>query len=561
MQAILKGSRIHVSGAGKHSPHFAGIPAARFDKKNLTWTYPASPIAAVRISQAAKQIGEDITLDPSMGPLVTEWHNMKGDLVWKGDKGIKAAENALAVTNPYHTDTVPRPYQVCAGAFIANKRAFYLAMKMGTGKTIVAINRLLENPVEKVLVLCPKQVVDVWPVEFEKHKPSHLYHIVPLTMGSGKKKLEALEFHMDVATTRKQPLMIIVNYEAFIRDPLMSAILKMKWDVVIADEGHRLKSAGGITSRTAAKLKADVRGILSGTPLPNDRRDAYGQFRFLDPAAFGTSVAKFRSRFCEMGGFNNYQVVGWRNEEQFNKILDLYTFRVDEDVLNLPDVINMHRYSPLTAKARKIYDKLEKHFVAEIEGGEVTASNALAKTMKLREICCGFIFDDEHKLVHIHEERKKALKSILEDLPQDEKVVVFCEFRDDLDSIREVAQSLDRNYGEVSGRTNDLVRAAYPDHVSVLGVVPSSGGLGVDCTASHYCIFYSASFNGADHEQAKARLHRSGQSNQVTYIYLVAPDTIEVVVYNALKTKADVTQAIMDYVKHGRSQYVASSTG
>jgi len=554
MKAEIIGHRIVLHGPPKYSPSFSSIPGSRWDKRYGHWTYAISPISAVRISQAAHEIGEAVELHPSMERLVAEWQNLKQDLIWKTAKGKEAAERALQAGNVFQTSTTPWVHQVCAGAFIEYKKAWYLGMRMRTGKTLVAIERLLSHPVQSCLILCPKSVIDVWAAELDKHAPTHPYQIIPLSMSGGKKKTETLLFQREIAELKSKPYIVIVNYDAMIREPLKEVLLKHKWGMVIADEGHKLKSAGGVTSKTAARLQADSKGILSGTPFSNGRMDAFGQFRFIDPAAFGTSIVKFRSRYCEMGGYGNYEVVGWKNIESFNKIIDLYMFRVDEDVLNLPPIVHMYRHAPLTRRAEAIYKKLERHFITSLDDGtKINAVNVLSKAMKLREICSGFVFDEDGNVKLIHEERKKALKQLLIELDPSEKITVFCEFTNDLDSIREVAESVNRTYGEVSGRRNDLVRGVYPQDVTVLGVNPKSGGVGVDCSASRYCVFYTVSFNGGDHDQAKSRVLGTNQKRDVTYIYLIAPGTIEEVVYAALVEKKSVEDSIMDYVKRGGS--------
>lgn len=554
MKARVFNKRIIVEGPGRHSPHFAAIPGARFNKKIDCWTYPASPITGARISRAAKELGSPLTHGDGMVALMREWQKMRESQHWKGDKGRAAAAKVMKDMNPFNTATQPWEHQVCAEAFAHEREAIYYAMKMGTGKTLCVIEEMLRGNPNKTLIVCPKSVIPVWPDQFHIHAPGHPFLFFPLTKGNSQQKLSSMEFGIDLAAMKGKPIIVVVNYESAFREPLGDAILSIEWDLIVLDEAHKIKAPGGKCSRWSAKLRGNKRRCLSGTPFPNTKLDGYGQWRFLDPGAFGTSFARHRALFAEMGGYHGYEVINWKNEDLFNNIIDLYMFRVDDDVLDLPESVDMYRDVPLTSRAMAAHRKLEAHFIAEFSSGEVvSAANVLARTMKLREVCSGFIIDDDGEKIQLHDEREKALEEVLDSIHEDETVVVFAEFKNDFEAIKKVAKKVKRSYGEVSGRANDLVNAKIPDTIKVLGVNPKSGSLGIDFTASHYAVFYSISYNGAEHEQAKARLHRGGQENNVSYIYLVSPNTIEPCIYQALIDKKEPIDAIMEYIKRGGS--------
>ena len=554
LKVQLLNEKLFLTGTTKHSPHFASIPGAIWSKKHLAWTYPRSPIALVRLCQSAREIGESINLDQSTQELQEEWKRIKNSKFWKTEKGRDAADKTLSLLNPWDTKTKPWTHQVCANEFGVQRSAVYYAMKMGTGKTLVTMQEILRCQPYRTLILCPKGVVDVWGSEFQEHAPNHPFSVVLLNQTGSKKKHETLLFALTIAEARHQPLIAVVNYDSAFRKGLGDYLLGIDWDLLVFDEMHRIKMVGGKTSRWTMKLKSPRKIGMSGTPLPNNCLDAYGQFRTLDPAAFGTNFAVFRARYAELNPFNrNYpEIVGWKNEEEFNRILDLYMFRVDEDVLNLPPFTNTFRSVPLPRAAQAIYNKLERELCVQLASGkEISAANVLAKAMKLREICTGFVYDDKKNIEEIHDERAKALKEVLEDISPEDQVVIFAEFQPDFNAIKSVANDLGRTYGEVSGRAHDLVDGKLPPNIQILAAHPKSGGEGVQLQSAHYCIFYSFSYNLAEHWQARARLHRGGQKEQVTYIYLTSPDTIEPSIYRALKSKGDVVNAIMDYVKRG----------
>ena len=80
----------------------------------------------------------------------------------------------------------------------------------------------------------------------------------------------------------------------------------------------------------------------------------------------------------------------------------------------------------------------------------------------------------------------------------------------------------------------------------MLAVQIQAGGVGVDLTRARYCCFYSPSFSLGDYEQARARVHRPGQTRKVTYIKLIAPDTVDERIYEALSSKKDVVRYVLE---------------
>jgi SNF2 family DNA or RNA helicase len=100
--------------------------------------------------------------------------------------------------------------------------------------------------------------------------------------------------------------------------------------------------------------------------------------------------------------------------------------------------------------------------------------------------------------------------------------------------------------GEVKDR--DAQVSAFqtnPDVTVFVGQI-STAGLGLTLTAASTMVFYSANYSMSDHEQAKARIHRVGQRENCTYIYLVARKTMDEKVLIALREKADLAKMLID---------------
>ena len=168
------------------------------------------------------------------------------------------------------------------------------------------------------------------------------------------------------------------------------------------------------------------------------------------------------------------------------------------------------------------------------------------------QLLCAFIINDSHLVIPKHTEKAKLLQEFLESIDPAEKVVVFCRFRHDLEEVQRVSSLLGRASGELSGSANDLEGGYLPDAINVLGAQLQAGGLGVNLSSARYCVFYSVGYNLADYLQAKARVHRGGQERPVTYVHLIADNTMDDRVYRALADKKDVVDEILAFIKRER---------
>ena len=446
--------------------------------------------------------------------------------------------------------TKPWPHQLDAINFAIEKPSSMLALSMGYGKSKVVIDILENREHKRVLIVCPKSVIAVWPKQFATHASSQ-WEMALLDQGDSKRK--AARIKAGLLSTR---FVAVTNYDAYWREPLAATILGTPWDCIVLDESHRIKAPGGRAAWFAKKLRATQKLALTGTPMPHSPLDVYGQFRFLNPEIFGTNFTLFRSRYAIMGGYEGHQVVGFARLDELHRKFYSIAFRADAD-LGLPEASHIERTFKLSAPAMRVYRELERELVAEVGSGVVHAGNALTKLLRLQQITSGCVpvetlDDGMNKMVHQKEvdtEKRRLLQDVLEDLDPKEPVVVFCRFRNDLDQIKAVTESLSRSHGELSGRANDLSDWQAGQR-TVLGVQIQSGGLGVDFTRARYAIYFSLGFSLGEYEQSLARIHRPGQLRPCFYVHLIAEGTVDVKVYSALEKKKDVVEYVLNDWNH-----------
>lgn len=467
------------------------------------------------------------------------------------------------------TKIKPWKHQIEAWELASKQKSFYLAHQMGCGKTKSAIDYCNGVYANRILIICPKKVMSVWPNQFKIHSHKD-YDVIALNNNKPvSKKATQLKDFIRQKETSGQPFAVVLNYESFWRPPMgpvykknrrieAGLLLTLPWDLIIADEAHRCKSPGGAASWGLTRLcrQIDRRLFLSGTPMPHSPVDIYAQFRALDPSVFGTSFAIFRQRYCVMGGFENRQIVKFINIDDLNKRFYSKAHYVkSEDALDLPEKQDITISCNLDNKAMKIYRELDKEFIAEVDKNEITADNALVKLLRLAQIAGGYLKLDDGTTKVIDDNKIDTVIEILRDLPETEPVVIFCRFRNELRRLTDKIEKefSQRKVGEISGRMSgpyDFYDGIWhATDTNTLLVQISSGGEGIDLTSARYCIYMSIGYSLGQYQQSKSRLHRPGQTRKVIYYHIVANGTVDTKIISAIKSKRRIVDSVLHQYK------------
>lgn len=546
VRVYLLEDRLAIQAAFFQKDACKAIPGARWDKAGKVWTYPATP-------GAARAIHEQFATQSAV------WADDAAALLVEAERIAEAQAHKTATDLPAIplTKTTPWAHQLRAYHFAKALPSVMLALDMGVGKTKISIDLIINHGWQRVLILCPKSVVQVWPLEFQKHGAVPVGTLA-LDDGSVAQRTKKMTDFLALQTARRQPAIVVANYDAAWRTPIDRAMLSAEWDAVICDESHRIKAPGGKAALFCSMLGDRVpnRLTLTGTPLPHSPLDAYAQYRFLDKGIFGTSFVNFRARYAVMGGFNGKQVLSYQNQDDFHEKFYSIAYRVkSEDVQSLPEAIDVVRPVVISAYARKLYDTLKKEFVVGVGDGTVTASNALTRLLRLQQVGSGWAKQDRNietgvdgELVQIDQAKQDVLADLLEDLNDEEPIVVFCRFHHDLEAVHTVAAALGRGSLELSGRRNEL-QSWQSGAAPILAVQTQSGGVGINLVRARYCVFYSLGFSLGEYLQARKRTHRPGQDRSVTYFHLVATKTVDEDVYKALEARQDVVDTILSQVR------------
>jgi len=422
----------------------------------------------------------------------------------------------------------------------------YLAFDMGAGKTLTSLSFVRAVESQRTLVVCPKSVIPTWSSEAEKWFGNYFASITPLSEDLGPTRVKAEHLRISSQST---PALVVINYESLIQDDLASAAKEVGWDILILDEAHFVKNPRSKRFSTLSKLKRNFTIALSGTPMVQGPQDLWSQAYLLDPSFLGSNYYAYVNTYTIKGGYKNKRIVGYKNTERLSRKTSKFMLRVSiDDVLELPDQVFLEVPVYLSKEAYTKHDEFWRSLWDYAKAEELNLQTAATAIIRMQQVTGGFLVNPDGTRVRIDHSKEEALADLLEAIGPPEPVVVFAYFHDDLDVIHSVALKLGRTYGELSGRRNDL-QAFKEGKLDVLGVQIRSGGTGVDLTRSRYAIYYSLGYSLGDYLQSLARLRRPGQTRKLIYYHLVAKDTIDERVYQALSLKQDVINSIISGIR------------
>lgn len=441
---------------------------------------------------------------------------------------------------------------------------FALLFDVGTGKTSTAIRSLCErmNLLKRnlrVVILAPPVVLVNWKREFAKFSDIDPAKIQVLS-GPGKERLALLK--------KRKAHIYITNYESLLMKDLLEELKKFAPEFMIFDEAHKLKNPSAIRSKKAAELSdlAQYKLILTGTPILNSTMDLYMQFRVLDGGAtFGKNFFRFRAKyFFDKNGnmptfmhFPNW-VIKPDAMEEFNKIIHTRGMVArKEDCLDLPPLLRKRVEVEMSASQSRAYEQMKKDFIAFMDSGVAVAELAITKALRLQQIVSGFVrLDDVDKsnLIFADNPRVKALQSVLEEIFEaKQKVIIWAVFHENYSQIRQLLTSMKIKFVELHGEINGKKRQEYVDEFNgdndtyALIGHPGSGGVGVNLTRASYSVYFSRGFSLEFDLQSEARNYRAGSEvhQKITRIDLVAPQTIDDLIFQRLESKQNISDKVL----------------
>lgn len=460
----------------------------------------------------------------------------------------------------------PRPYQTLALEHLASLPRCALYAGMGLGKTVTTLSFLdcLHNVMGEsrpTLVIAPLRVArSVWPNEVAKWEHLSGLQVVPIT-GDVKDREAALfsKGSAPIFTINHDNIPWLVKYMQYRPWPFAT---------VIADESTRFKNfrtrQGGVRAQALAPhAHKDIKRWinLSGTPAPNGLKDLWGQMWFLDQgerlgrnySAFEQRWFAYRRKQDAISKKVEIQTIILPNahEEIHSKIADLCLSIDPKDWFDLKDPIVNVIEVDLPRSVRSKYREFERELFTVLQGHEIDAVNAAAKSMKCLQFASGAVYTEagSEEFIEVHDEKIEALRSVVEEAAG-APILVAYHFKSDL-------ARLQRHFPEARVLDADprTEQEWNEGRIPLLLAHPASAGHGLNLQdGGNILVFFSHWWDMELHDQIIERIgpvrqFQSGHDRPVFIHYIVAKDTVDEVVLARHKGKAGVQALLMDYLK------------
>jgi len=466
----------------------------------------------------------------------------------------------------YKFKTKPYAHQLTALEKSWNRETYAYFMEMGTGKTKVLIDNVAmlydKGKIDGVLIVAPKGVVKTWyEQELPTHLPNHIENVSILWQANiTKKQQEKLDELFEPESIFH---ILIMNVEALSttkgRD-FASKFINSHNTLMAIDESTTIKNPSAKRTKNILNLSTQTkyRRILTGSPVTKNPLDLYSQCEFLSPWLLDfTSYYAFRNRYAEMKTMHvrgrSIQVVDkFKNLGELSEQLKGFSYRVlKEDCLDLPEKNWTKRQITLTPDQRKIYIQMKETALAMLNGKQATTMTVLTQLMRLHQITCGHFTADDGTIQRIANNRVNELMDILSEM--EGKAIIWAHYQWDIkDIIKEIVKvygpgSVVDYYGLTPQNERDANREKFQSDPKCRFLVgtPATGGYGLTLTAANTVIYYSNGYDLEKRLQSEDRAHRIGQKKNVTYVDIIAEDTVDEKIVKALRDKINIASQVL----------------
>lgn len=427
-------------------------------------------------------------------------------------------------------DVLPHQIDALNKAWGLTEFAFFHGM--GSGKTLTQLlfwDALFDaGLISEAWAVVPNSLIDNWLEEVKKWTPWNAeriqaYGILSLSSGNLPKRL-VLASHGRLA--------------------------------VAVDESQRIKNAQAARTKVMHSIgkACGFRSVLTGTSITKGMEDLYSQYYFLDPMIIGhKSFFTFRNRYCQMGGFEGKQIVGYTNTNELIELVKPFT-DVVTDPVKLPPMGRESRWVNLSPEQKRLLDELKNNMETEMAGERLSVDNALAFYTRAAQIVGGFFPLGEGRVARLASIPK--LDELIELVEgTDHKMVVFCRFKAEQALITQELMNRGKLVAQI--RANDPTlqdqvngfQSDRPNMPRIIVATYSMGSVGFTLTAGRIITKYSGTFNYEDEAQSEKRIHRIGQMHETMAVRIMAKCKIDRSMLAISEGKASIADFVNNSLK------------
>jgi len=440
-------------------------------------------------------------------------------------------------------------YQNYATNFIEQNDIAAVLLDMGLGKTAItltALNDLLFDyfTSHKILIIAPLRVArETWPNEIKKweHLKDLKYSVV---VGTEKERMTALYQPADIyIINRENVCWLVENW-------------KFDFDTVVVDELSSFKNGKAKRFKSLMKVRPKVKRIvgLTGTPAGNGLMDLWAEFKVLDMGKrLGRFISGYRDEYFLPDKRNGQVIFTYKPKDGaeeliYKRINDITISMKAQDHIKMPELVEVEYPVYLNDKERKKYEELKKELVLSLDGGEITIANAATLANKLSQMANGAVYDDDGKVLDLHDRKLEALEDIIE-FSNGKNILVGYWFNHDLKRIEKKLDELGITYAKLD-KSEDIERWNKGElHVGLIHPASAGHGLNLQEGGSNL-VWYGLTWSLELYQQTIARLYRQGQKSETVVIqHIITKGTIDESILSALRNKDKTQSALIDAVK------------
>ena len=363
----------------------------------------------------------------------------------------------------------------------------------------------------------------------------------------------------------------VINYES------LKCVLHNQYDALICDESQNCANSSGFTENTLALAQhARRRLALTGTPISNSLESAFFQMLIVDGGrALGPSKTKFLEEYFSSertgpGAPKQFPKPGAIQAVSERMARCTYFLKKEDALKDLPPKTHTPMYIEMAPDQDRYYNTLKDDYLVYIQDSQVSVTQAAARMMKLRQICQGFVLDDNDTAKDFSSAKVDALVDMLKGKLSGRKVAVWAVFTHEIDMLcrRLMAEQigfvrLDGTVKSKRVRDQGLELWNHNPNVTVfIGQIQMGVGITLhanECQVPCYdCVYLGIDYSFINWTQSQDRIHRIGQIYPCNYTYLLTADGVDRNIYSSLQAKASTSNAVY---KAGKEFYASLVKG
>ncbi|KAI9887515.1 MAG: helicase [Watsoniomyces obsoletus] len=460
-----------------------------------------------------------------------------------------------------------------------------LADEMGLGKTLQTIallwTLLKQNPIygeppliKKAVVVCPATLLSNWRKEFTKWLGNERIGVL---VADGTKKLTDF-------THGKSYSVLVIGYER-LRSVQEELVKGDGVDIVVADEGHRLKTAKNKSAKAITMLGTDRRILLSGTPIQNNLSEFFAMVDMVNPGALGGRY-RFKKRYEEPIIRSRQPEASEedirRGEESSQRLAEITSTFI---LRRTADLISKHlppktEYVVLCRPTRAQINAYEAVIGSSAFNSILGSPEASLQLITLLKKVCNAPSlvkskqDDEPGDDRIKDIASSVTATRVSSAPATasaklhvlgrllhhlrtstmEKVVLISNYTATLDLLQAHLAANEFTFLRLDGTTpsskrQDLVDSfnrSSADACFAFLLSAKAGGVGLNLIGASRLVLFEADWNPSTDLQAMARIHRDGQKKPVSIYRLLLGGGIDEKIWQRQITKMGLADSVID---------------